>query len=426
MKILDRYIIRQFLVNFAILYVVLMTLFVVVDLIVDLDEFLEAGRNWARRRTVARQAERIGQPASTIMDLIEHDADAAQTAQRLRISEAQARDLLDRATPGSVLRTIGVVYSVGDYYGPLVILVYAFFSGLIIVGAMGFTLTGLGRHRELTAMVSSGISLYRVAMPILVTGIALNFLALPVQEFVIPHLAGKLSRKKAQIKNQSFEHFAFQYAPDGNGSLVSAAGFDADHEQLTDLRVVVRDPQGLQTQKITASQAIWDEGRHGWDLIGGYSVRPAGFAESPVQALDRDSTAVDFFKTDLSPTLIKTRRNADYIRLLPVTELQKMQNNPAVPASLRDTVTRTKWGRISLLIVNVLILAMGLPYFLLRAPGNMLWQSIKCAGLCIGVWAGGMTLPELATGTFNPVAAAWIPVVVYLPLSAYVLHSVKT
>ncbi len=426
MKTLDRYIIRQFVVNFAILYVVLMTLFVVVDLIVDLDEFLEAGRNWARRGAVARQAERMGQPASMIMELVEHDADAQQAAQRLHIPVAQAQELMDGATPGVLMRTVGIFRAVGDYYGPIVILVYAFFSGLVVVAAMGFSLTGLGRNRELTAMVSSGISLYRVAMPILVAGIALNFLALPVQEFVIPHLAGKLSRKKSHIKNERVEYFAFQYAPDGNGSLISAARFDADHEQLTDMRVVVRGPEGMQIQKVTASQAIWDADRKGWDLIDGYSVRPGRIGESAVDALDRGSTGVSFFKTDLSPTLIKTRRNADYVRLLPVTELQKMQHSQAVPDSLRDTVTRTKWGRISLLIVNVLVLVMGLPYFLLRAPENMLLQSVKCAGLCIGVWAGGMTLPELVTGTFNPVAAAWIPVVVYLPLSAFVLHKVRT
>ncbi len=426
MKTLDRYIIRQFVVNFAILYVVLMTLFVVVDLIASLDEFFEAGRNWARLQTVTSQAERMGQPASAVLDLIKHEADANQVARQLHITQAQAEELLDLATPGVFLRTFGIFRAVGDYYGPIVILVYAFFSGLIVVAAMGFTLTGLGRNRELTAMVSSGISLYRVAMPILITGIALNVLALPVQEFVIPHLAGKLSRKKSHIKNQTVEHFAFQYAPDGEGSLVSAARFDAEHEQLTDIRVVVRDAQGLQRQKISAAQAVWDEERQGWELIDGYSVRPGRISESPVEAMDRGSTDVDFFKTDLSPTLIQLRRNADYIRLLPVTELQKMQHNQAVPASLRDTVTRTKWGRISLLIVNVLILAMGLPYFLLRAPENMLLQSVKCAGLCLGVWAGGMTLPDLVTGTFNPVAAAWIPVVVYLPLSAYVLQRVKT
>ena len=40
----DRYIIRQFLVNFVILLCVMMMLFTVVDMILNLDEFLEAGR----------------------------------------------------------------------------------------------------------------------------------------------------------------------------------------------------------------------------------------------------------------------------------------------------------------------------------------------------------------------------------------------
>ena len=425
MKTLDFYIVRQFVVNFAILYVVLMTLFVVVDLIVDLDEFLKAGSRWAQRQTVA-QTDLMGQPAETVLELLKSEADADQVAQRLDIPEDQAQTLIDSVNPGLLLRTVGVFRAVGDYYGPIVILVYAFFSGLIIVAAMGFTLTGLGKHRELTAMVSSGISLYRVAMPILVTGIALNVLALPVQEFVIPHLAGKLSRKKSHIKKEHVEYFAFQYAPDGEGNLISASRFDAEHEQLTDLRIVLRDEQGLQTLKITAAQALWDEDRQGWELIDGYAIRPNAIGTATLDLPDERGVEREFYETDLSPTLIKTRRNADYVRLLPVTQLQKMQNNQAVPPTLRDTVTRTKWGRVSLLIVNVLILVIGLPYFLLRAPGNMLLQSVKAAGLCIGVWAGGMTLPEMATAYVNPVAAAWIPVVVYLPVAAYILHKVKT
>jgi lipopolysaccharide export system permease protein len=291
---------------------------------------------------------------------------------------------------------------------------------------MGFTLSGLSRSRELTAMTSSGISLYRVAMPILVAGIGLNVLALPVQEFIVPRLADKLSRKKAHVKYQTVRQFAFQYAPDGNGSLISAASFDAEHEQLSEMRVVLRNDDGLQIGHITAAQGAWNESRQGWDLIDGYTVRPGGVGESAVRALDRRHESVDFLATDLSPTLIKTRRSADYIRLLPVAELQKMQHNLAVPASMRTEIARAKWGRLSLLIVNVLILVIGLPYFLLRAPDNMLVQSMKAAAMCIGVWAGGMTIPELTAGTLNPVAAAWFPVVIYLPLSAYILQTVKT
>jgi len=425
LKTLDAYIIRQFVINFAILYVVLMTLFVVVDLIVDLDEFLEGGANWARRGAVARQAEQMGLPGPALTELVEGDADAQRIAEQMHITKADAQKLLARVEPGGLMRAVGVFRLIVDFYGPMLILIYAFFSGLIVVAAMGFTLSGLGRNRELTAMISSGISLYRVAMPILVAGIALNVLALPVQEFVIPELAGKLSRKKSQIKNLTVERYAFQYVPDEKGALLSAARFDAEHEQLTDMRVLLRNEDAVQVGHITAAQALWDGANGGWNLIGGYQV-VGNPGESPVEALDSGGVEVDFYKTDLSPTLIKTRRNADYVRLLPVSRLQQMQHSQAVPASLRDDVTRTKWGRVCQLIVNVLILAIGLPYFLLRTPGNMLGQSVKCAGICIGVWAGGMTLPEMVTGTFNPVAAAWFPVVVYLPLSAYILQTVKT
>jgi len=425
LKTLDTYIARQFLLNFVILYVVLMTLFVVVDLIIDLDEFLEGGANWARHKNVVRQADRMGLPSGQLQILIDEEAGPGRMAEALHINKDDAAALIERCEPGFTQHATGVVWMISDFYGPMLVLIYAFFSGLIVVAAMGFTLSGLGRNRELTAMVSSGISLYRVAMPILVVGIALNVLALPVQEFLIPQLAGKLGRKKSHVKLITTDRSAFQYIPDEKGALLSAAKFDLEHEQLVGVRVLLRNDNAVQVGHITASQALWDEDQQGWELIDGYQVIGRS-SDSPVQALDNVSEPVEFFKTDLSPTLIKTRRNTDYVRLLPVSQLQQMQHSEAIPASMRDVIQRTKWGRVCLLIVNVLILAIGLPYFMLRAPGNMLLQSVKAAGLCMGVWAGGMTLPDMASATLNPVAAAWLPVVIYLPVTAYILQKVKT
>lgn len=100
MKTLDLYIIRQFLTNFIMLFVVVMLLFVVVDFIVDVDEFVKAGQ--------VHKDSWYGIPA---------------------------------------LATVGTIV---DYYVPVVLLVYVFFNGLIVVGAMGFTIVGLQRKRELT------------------------------------------------------------------------------------------------------------------------------------------------------------------------------------------------------------------------------------------------------------------------------------
>src|SRR4051812_7421296 len=124
MKILDRYIIlRNFLINFVILLVVFVLLFVLVDLVFNFDEFLKAGRGMGLMR--------------------------------------------------------GLVWVVWDYYSPMVPFLYVYFSGLLVVAAMGFTFAGLSRSGEMVAMVSSGISMYRIAAPVVVVGFLLNALALP-------------------------------------------------------------------------------------------------------------------------------------------------------------------------------------------------------------------------------------------------------
>ena len=53
-------------------------------------------------------------------------------------------------------------------------------------------------------------------------------------------LAGKLGRKKSHVKNITVDRYAFQYVPDEKGALFSAARFDAEHEQLYGLRVLLR------------------------------------------------------------------------------------------------------------------------------------------------------------------------------------------
>ena len=56
MNLLDRYIARQFLVNFVILLFVLLSLFVLIELVISLDDFLEAGQMLARVEVLGPEA----------------------------------------------------------------------------------------------------------------------------------------------------------------------------------------------------------------------------------------------------------------------------------------------------------------------------------------------------------------------------------
>lgn len=135
---------------------------------------------------------------------------------------------------------------------------------------------------------------------------------------------------------------------------------------------------------------------------------------------------MSYFRTDLSPTILLTRRASSYPNFLPLSKLEGLAKNRAVEPGERAQVTQIIWSRFSLLVLNVLILVMALPFFLLRSPGNMLMQAIKASGLVLGAWGGGIVLLQVHTDLLNPVVSAWLPVVIYLPVSAIMLQLMKT
>ena len=370
MKTLDRYIIKQFLQNYVILCVVLSGLFILVDLIVDLDEFLQAGRE---------HADRFG---------------------------------------GMLPSTAWVM---ADYYGPLLLLLFTAMSGLLVVAAMGFTISQLQRTRELTAILASGISLYRVAAPVLIAGFAINLLVLPVQELAIPPLAEKLVRSKSQVGQPTISEKPVHYARDESGALISAATFSADTGEMTGVRIIERDETGRQMRLIRADSARWSDDKDAWLLDNGQAFRTVP-SEAMPEALGGD--AVDLFRTELSPDVMITRQAALFVRLQSINDLQEMRTNTALTPQQRGQIAQVMWGRFTTLVMGVLILLMGLPYFLTRVPGNMLVNSAKAAALTIGAWSAGLVLMQI--GGLNPVTTALLPVALYVPISFYLVSTIKT
>ncbi|MEM7577937.1 MAG: LptF/LptG family permease [Planctomycetota bacterium] len=367
MRTLDRYIIRQFLANFVILSIVLMGLFLVVDLIVDLDEFLQAGE---------RKAENNGGPA-----------------------------------------VWWTLLTVVDFYGPVLCLIYVFFSGLIVVGAMAFTVNLLQRHRELTAMLAGGVSLYRVALPIVAVGAVLSLATLPLQEFVLPGVADKLMRSKSELKSEGLKDRPMQYIPDDAGNLWSSRAFDAQRGLLREVQVLERDESGLLERKVLATEAIWDADEEAWLLTQGVALQPGG---------GDGLVGVDRIPSQLSPTALLLRQATISPSVFSLRQLQDSASNPTIDPDQRRLITRTVQGRFSLLVLNVLLLVMALPYFLRRVPGDALKSAVMASGLCLGAWGGGLLTLQASPQTLPPVVSAWLPVALYLPVAAWMLTRIKT
>ncbi len=373
MKTLDRYITRIFLMDFVILVTVIMSLFVLIDVIVDIDEFTQAA---------------------------------------------------DIRTPIFGNWFLALMYSVFDFYYPQILLLYVFFSGVLVVGAMGFTFSALARNRETLAMVTGGLSMYRIAAPVIVVGTLLNAAAVPLQEFLIPPLANKLARGKAQVRLDTVETFAVQYARDGQGNLFSAGMFDPLTSTMEDLTILQRDELGRIQRRITARHAVWDngDGPLGWRLEEGQFLAYETDAQGLSTSAARSAQPIDFFPTDLKPQILLTRRATIYPRLLSMRELLAMAANRSADT---DTIRRLTHGRFSMVVVSVLILVMALPFFLNREPVNLMVQALKAIVLCMSAWAAGLLVMQVGVG-LNPVFSAWLPVALLLPLVAWMVSGLKT
>ncbi|NBC11037.1 MAG: LptF/LptG family permease, partial [Planctomycetes bacterium] len=205
MKILDRYIIRQFLINYLVLLAVLMLLIITIDLIINLDEFVQV-------------SERLGEA-------------------------------------GGRAKLAAVVGAVFGFYWPKVFLFFIYAAGVLPIGAAGFTLAGMIRNRELTAMLAGGVSLYRVALPLLLVGCVLSCLTLLDYELVIPRLRDKLIVEHHHVKQGGIGPYRLQFvpdlAPDHNNDglpdqslLFNAAEFDADDQAMTRVSILQRNAHG--------------------------------------------------------------------------------------------------------------------------------------------------------------------------------------
>src|SRR5208283_379441 len=117
-----------------------------------------------------------------------------------------------------------IVADMADYYLYQIPLIFQQVSGIIPLLAAGFTMVRMTRHHELTAMMASGVSLYRVAAPIILASMAFSLLQVVDQEFIIsqPQVIEKLLRRHDEVNVAASKNAQLWFVKDVDGSWLSA------------------------------------------------------------------------------------------------------------------------------------------------------------------------------------------------------------
>ena len=375
MQIIDRYILFRFLTNFFLLFSLIYFFAVAIDLILNLDEFVDAARKGTE-----------------------------EDAGRLR----------------HLLILSGMII---DYQAPKFFQFYAYLHGLMAIGAMGFTLAQMHKFRELVAVLASGMSLQRVAMPFIAGMFLISLGQLANQEFFLPRVAPLLLRSHNNIGKSGLDSFEVSFARDGQGNLLQAPQFDPLTNRLHYPTFLLRTQMGITSMRISADAAEWDGQRKGWQLQNGIAIT-AGSDQDSLSDEVVLRNAIEFLPSEISPQTLIVRRYSQFAGMLSLRQINEMLKTPE--ATDAAALTRHRFSRFSTVMINILVLVITLPSFLLREPSNLLVQSVLCAGLAIPCMFGALLGMMVTLPGISPAASVFLPAFILIPVALARVTFIKT
>lgn len=221
---LDRYVVRSFLYCYFICFLVLMGLRVVADLFVNMDEFAELGLSFG-----------------------------------------------------------GMTFFVTEYYAYQSLLYFRELSGVIVVAGAAFSLARMNHTNELTAMLASGVSLYRVVAPILLVALVLSGLAVVNQELLIPQAKDHLVRSPDKLSGS--EQFKVYAMTDAAGSVWYSPTFRMAGATMDSPVVVLRDVDGQFQAAVAGGVGVYRAGEP-WRILPWADGRQATLTRAYANSVD--------------------------------------------------------------------------------------------------------------------------------------------
>lgn len=369
MTTLDRYILRSLTVNYLIALAVMMSLYLVLDLFFNIDEFTESGETMA-------------------------------------------------GVMGNILR----------YYKAHSLLYFSQLSGVIMLFACMATLARMRRANELTGVLASGVSLYRLAVPVMAFGLVTSLLWYIDIEWLIPRVGHELARRHDDASGKKGRGVWFLNDTVGGDALLSARQFFPQTKRMEQLLVLHRDESGALVKVTEADAAEWKP-------VAGHPAGGVWMLERGIERrrIRRDSgfgpseemieTPIAQYESTLDPTIIEMRQSQQWINFLSSADLTDLGKRDP---TMLNRVRQVKHTRFTAPLVHLLMLLLGLPFFLSRESGNIVADAGRClvvCGLCFLLAFVGENFIRPTTLSALP---AWLPLIVFSPVAVVLVDRIKT
>ncbi len=313
-----------------------------------------------------------------------------------------------------------------------VLVYYAAFTPTILVQVcpMGvllatiYTLSTLKKTNEITAMRVSGVSLWRIIMPILFMGAILSIVVFVINDRVVPELmpiASKIRDKDIKQKKKGAKSVIENIAVFAAGNrIIYARSFDTKRNELKEVIIHQNDKDQRLVMKISAQKGSWKNGR--WLLEDGNSYNLNGTGHiignpKPFRRkwVDLEERPKDFIEKGRQPEFMNYRQLKTYI------ERFSLKRSSTTRKLLVDLYYKTSLPFLSFVVIFV-----AAPFAFMIQRGGLLvglGVSILLGLIFYGVCA--VTLALGKAGILPPFISAWLASLFFLCAGIYLIKKCR-
>lgn len=322
----------------------------------------------------------------------------------------------------------GLFDVLADFYSYRALAIFDRSCGTLALVSAMFTVTWIQRHNEMTALLAAGVPRLRVLRPIIGAAIVVSLVAVGFREMVMPAIRHELAKDTRNLSGE--QELPLQPRYDNRSDIrIGGEAVVIDAGAIRRANFVLPPPLDVYGKQLTAAEAVYQpevgERPSGY-LLRGVSA-PKTLVQQPSLRLDDGSLVIvtpkdaNWLKPDevyvvsgvSFPLLASGGTWKDYAS---TPEIVKELASPSVElgADVRVALHR----RILNPFMDTTLLFLGLPLVVSGANRNPFLAIGMCLGVTTSFFLVALGSQSLgASGWIRPELAAWIPLLVFVPIA---------
>jgi len=298
-------------------------------------------------------------------------------------------------------------------------------SPLTALVATLVTLGVLSKNNEITAFKASGISLYRLALPLLISGLVLAGTLLVLDDTYLPYANQRQDALRNQIKGKPAQTYTRpqRWIFGENSKVYNYDVFDSTQKVFGGLSIIELDPVTFQIKRrVFANRAQWLNNENAWALESGW-VRDFN-AEGSVEKYAP-------FKITSLPELVEPPSyfNREVIQASQMSWRDLRHYIEGLQAAGFDVSSLTvQWHRkIAYPLIAPISMMLAIPFAILVGSRGAIGGIALGVGIGITYWAIAALLEAMGgIGQLPPMLAAWSTDLIFFFLGLYFFLKMPT